>query len=149
MSANMNTSRAAYGAIDNAVSSAGIYLLIARITMGMLFIVPAIRQITAYAGSVKYFASLGFPAPEAMVVLAVVIEIVAGVALIVGWKTRWAAWLLVLYVIIATAMAHRFWQFPEAQQFNQLNHFLKNFAVIGGLLYVITFGPGRLSVDKT
>ena len=84
--------------------------------------------------------------PEAMVVLAVGIEIVAGVLIIVGWRARWAAWLLILYVLIATAMAHRFWEFPEAQQFNQLNHFLKNFAIIGGLLYIISFGPGRMSI---
>ena len=148
MSANLNATTP-YGARYNTASNAAIYLLLARIAMGMLFIVPAIRQITGYAGSVKYFASLGFPAPEAMVVLAVVIEIVAGVMIILGWKTRWAAWLLILYVIIATAMAHRFWQFPEAQQFNQLNHFLKNFAVIGALLYMITFGPGRIAVEKT
>ena len=125
------------------------YLLVARCLMGVLFIVPAIRQIETYAGSVKYFAFLGFPAPEAMVVLAVVIEIVAGLMLIVGWKARWAAWLLILYVLIAVGMAHRFWQFPEAQQFNQLNHFLKNFAIIGGLLYIVSFGPGRTSIDKT
>jgi putative oxidoreductase len=144
----MNATTASYDARYSAASNAAIYQLIARITMGILFIIPAVRQITTYAGSVKYFASLGFPAPEAMVVLAVVIEILAGVMIILGWKTRWAAWLLVLYVIVATAMAHRFWQFPEAQQFNQLNHFLKNLAVIGGLLYIITFGPGRISVDK-
>jgi putative oxidoreductase len=149
MSAKMNATIASFRAGYNAASNAAIYMLIARITMGLLFIIPAIRQITTYAGTVKYFASLGIPAPEAAAVLAVVIEIVAGVMIILGWKTRWAAWLLVLYVLIATAFAHRFWQFPEAQQFNQLNHFLKNLAVIGGLLYIITFGPGRISVEKT
>jgi putative oxidoreductase len=145
----MSAGTASYGAGYTAASNAAVYMLIARITIGVLFIVPAIRQIMTYAGTVKYFAFLGFPAPEAMAVLAIVIELVAGAAIILGWKTRWAAWLLVLYVIIATAMAHRFWQFPEAQQFNQLNHFLKNLAIIGGLLYIITFGPGRLSVEKT
>jgi putative oxidoreductase len=148
MSAKINAALASYAGY-NVAANAAIYLLIARITMGVLFIIPAIRQITNYAGTIKYFASLGFPAPEAMVVLAVVIELVAGTLIILGWKTRWAAWLLVLYVVIATAMAHRFWQFPEAQQFNQLNHFLKNLAVIGGLLYIITFGPGRISVEKS
>jgi putative oxidoreductase len=68
--------------------------------------------------------------------------------LLVGWRTRWAAWLLVLFVAIATAMAHRFWEFDAAQLNNQLNHFLKNLAIIGGLFYVATFGPGRMSLDR-
>jgi putative oxidoreductase len=46
-------------------------------------------------------------------------------------------------------MAHRFWEFDAAQQVNQMNHFLKNIAVIGGLLFVSVFGPGRMSVDKS
>jgi putative oxidoreductase len=45
-------------------------------------------------------------------------------------------------------MAHRFWEFDAAQYGNQLNHFLKNVAIIGALLYVIVFGAGRLSLDE-
>jgi len=44
-------------------------------------------------------------------------------------------------------MAHRFWQFDATQYANQLNHFLKNLAIVGGLLYVIAFGAGAKSVD--
>jgi putative oxidoreductase len=44
--------------------------------------------------------------------------------------------------------AHRFWEFDAAQYANQMNHFMKNLAIIGGLLFVATFGPGSASVDK-
>lgn len=102
-----------------------------------------------WAPQVAYFTKLGFPQPEFFTVLAIAIELGAGLALLAGWKTRWAAWLLALFVLIATFMAHRFWEFDAAAQANQLNHFLKNLAIIGGLAFVAAFGPGRLAVDKS
>jgi putative oxidoreductase len=122
-------------------------LLLGRILAGSLFLVAGIRHFMFYAGSAGYFAKLGFPAPEAMVWLSIVIHIVGGTLLIVGWKTKCAAWALLALTVIATVMAHRFWQFDAAQYGNQLNHFLKNVAIVGGLLYVVTFGAGALSVD--
>ena len=123
-------------------------LLIGRVLLGLLFPVAGIRKIMLYSGSAAYFTKLGFPAPEAMAVLAILIELGGAALLILGWQTRRIAWLLVLFVIIATAMAHRFWEFEAAQYGNQLNHFLKNVAIIGGLLYVIVLGAGRLSLDE-
>lgn len=124
-------------------------LLAARIFVGVLFLVPAIRKIMYFAGTAGYFTKLGFPAPEVMVVVAIFIELAGAAMLIVGWRTRWAAWLLIAFVAIATAMAHRFWEYDAAQYANQMNHLLKNIAIIGGLLYVVTFGPGSASVDKS
>jgi putative oxidoreductase len=122
-------------------------LLVGRALIGFLFLVVGIRLIMNYGGTIGYFAKLGFPAPTAMVWLAIIIMLGCGIPLIAGWKTRSVSWILVAYVVIATAMAHRFWEFDAAQYANQLNHFLKNLALIGGLLYVITFGPGTMSVD--
>jgi putative oxidoreductase len=59
------------------------------------------------------------------------------------------AWLLIAFIAIATFMAHRFWQVDAAQYANQLNHFLKNAAIVGGLLYVVVFGAGAVSLDGT
>lgn len=122
-------------------------LLIGRILLGLLFLVAGIRKIMLYSGSVAYFTKLGFPAPEAMAVLAILIELGGASLLILGWQTRRVSWLLVLFVIIATAMAHRFWEFDAPQYANQMNHFLKNVAIIGGLLYVAVLGAGALSLD--
>jgi putative oxidoreductase len=123
-------------------------LLIGRVLLGVLFLVAGIRKIMLYSGSVAYFTKLGFPAPEVIAVLAILIEVGGGALLILGWQTRRVSWLLVLFVIIATAMAHRFWEFDAPQYANQMNHFLKNAAIVGGLLYVAVLGAGKLSLDE-
>ena len=127
--------------------NAAMTLLIGRILIASVFLVAGARQLMYFAGSVGYFGKLGFPVPEATAWLSVAIHVVCGLMLVAGWKTRVASWLLVVLVVIATAMAHRFWLADAAQYGNQLNHFLKNLAIIGGLLYVIAFGAGAMSVD--
>src|SRR6267378_4482565 len=115
--------------------------LVGRILIGLIFLV---------AGTVAYLTKLGFPAPEVMAVIAISIEIGGSLLLIVGWRTRWAAWLLAVFVVVAGFAAHRFWEITDAGQYsNQMNHFLKNLSIVGGLLYVATFGPGSASVDKS
>ena len=133
----------------NAANHQPTLLLLARIFIAALFLVAGARKLLTYAATAGYFAKLGFPAPDAVAVLAIAIELGAGLMLLAGWRTRWAAWLLVVFVVVATAMAHRFWQVEPAQFANQLNHFLKNVAIIGGLIFVATFGPGRMALDKS
>ena len=129
-------------------TNSGATLLVARLLLAILFLLFGVRSILGYAGSVGYFAKLGFPAPEAMVVLAIVLQLVGGALLAIGWKTRWAAWLLLAYVAIATIMAHRYWEYDAAQYVPQMTNFFKNLAIIGGLLLVAQFRAGRYSVDK-
>ena len=123
-------------------------MLIARILLAAVFLTAGVRKLLGVAASAGYLAKLGFPMPEVMVWVAIVIEIGGAVLLITGWHARRAAWLLILFVAIATAMAHRFWEFDAAQYNNQLNHFLKNAAINGGLLYVAMLGAGGLSLDS-
>ena len=125
-------------------------LLLGRILLAAVFLVAGLRKVMAIAGTVGYFTKLGLPMPEVLVYVAIVIEIGGALLLITGWKSRVAAWVLTIFVLIATFYAHRFWQISDAAQYgNQLNHFLKNFAIIGGLLFVAACGPGSMSVDKT
>jgi len=132
-----------------APGSRPLVLLAGRILIGAIFLNAGIRKLLGFAATVGYFTKLGFPAPEAFAVLAIIIEVGGSILLIVGWKTRWVAWLLSLFVLIAALAAHRFWQFDAAQYANQMNHFMKNLAIIGGLLFVASFGPGSASVDKS
>ncbi|HET7669826.1 MAG TPA: DoxX family protein [Burkholderiales bacterium] len=124
-------------------------LLVGRLLLAAVFLVAGIRKAMAVAGSAGYFAKLGFPMPEVVVYVAIVIEIGGALMLIAGWKTRIAAWILAAFVVIATFMAHRFWEFPDAQYANQMNHFLKNAAIVGGMMFVAACGPGSLSADKS
>ena len=134
----------------NAITAGNpLFPLLGRVLIGLLFVVAGLRKAMAIAATAGYFAKLGFPAPEAMAYLAVLIEIGGGLLLIIGFKTRIIAWLLVAFVVIATGMAHRFWEFADAGAYTaQLNNFMKNVAIVGGLLMFITFGPGSASVDK-
>jgi putative oxidoreductase len=129
--------------------NASAVLLVGRILVGILFLVAGIMKAMNIAGTTGYMTRLGFPAPELMAYLSTLIELAAGVLLIVGWQTRRVAWLLIVYVLIATGMAHRFWEYEPAQRVNQINHFLKNLALIGAMLYIAVSGPGSASVDKS
>ncbi|SRR5258708_5980586 len=122
--------------------------LVGRILIAALFLSAGIGKLMGFAGTVGYMAKLGFPAPEAAAALAIAIEVGGSILLILGWKTRWAAWGLALFVVVATLAAHRFWEFDVSQAMNQRNHFLKNFAIVGGLLLLASFGPGSASVGK-
>ena len=122
--------------------------LVGRLLIGALFVTAGIRKLMYVAGTTGYLAKLGFPAADVMVWVAILIEVGGGLAFIVGFQTRLVAWVLAGFTLVATAMAHRFWEFDPAQYTNQLNHFLKNGAIIGGLLMFATFGPGSASVDK-
>jgi putative oxidoreductase len=122
--------------------------LVGRVLIAAIVLIAGTRKVMGFAGAVAYFTKLGFPAPEVMTVIAIIIEVGGSILLIVGWRTRWVAWLLSLFVLIAAFAAHRFWEFDAAQYANQMNHFLKNLAIIGGLLFVASFGPGSASADK-
>lgn len=122
--------------------------LVGRILIAAIFLIAGAGKVMKFAGAAAYLTKLGFPAPEVMTVIAIIVELGGAILLIVGWRTRWVAWLLALFVLIAAFAAHRFWEFDAAQHANQMNHFLKNLAIIGGLYYVATFGAGRYSIDK-
>ena len=117
-------------------------LLVGRILLATLFLAAGIGKLTAVAGTASYFAKLGLPAPQVMVWLTIAVEIGGAVLLILGWKTRQAAWLLAAFTLVASFLGHPFW--VDASEMNQ---FLKNLAVVGGLLFVAAVGAGALSVD--
>ena len=72
-----------------------------------------------------------------------------GVALILGIATHYAAIASFVWVLVATAIAHRYWTYPPPAQAAQYNNFLKNIAIMGGALFAFVTGAGRYSVDAT
>lgn len=146
MSANLNAT-APFGAAAHPGYSDAV-LLAGRVLMALLFVYFGYLKLKGFGGSVGYFTKWGLPAPQLMAALAVLFELGFGLLLLAGWKTRWMAWALALYVVVATAIAHRFWTYEAAQAFNQTSHFFKNVSIVGGLLYIAAMGPGRYSLDK-
>jgi len=134
-----------------AATTADAFLLIGRVLIGWLFLVSSAGiggKLWNHAGFVGYLKNLGVPAPEFWSWIGSLAEFVIGAALILGVGTRYAALLCALFLICATALAHRYWEYPAAQMGNQYNHFLKNVAVFGGALLIFAAGPGRFSVDR-
>ena len=122
--------------------------LIGRIFLAVIFLVSGFGKIGGFEGLIGAIASKGLPMPQVFAVVTVVIELGAGLMLVFGWKARWAAFLLAAFTAIVTFFFHNFWVVPEAEKMMQQTQFMKNLAVIGGLLLVMAFGPGRLSIDK-
>jgi len=123
-------------------------LLSGRILVALLFAVFGYMKLVNFNGSVEAFAQLGLPLPHLAVALAVSFELGCGLLLIVGWKTRQAAWLLAAFTVAATLIAHRFWSAEAAQAFVQTQNFYQNASIVGGLLALAVAGPGRYSLDR-
>ncbi|MDB5752266.1 MAG: DoxX family protein [Ramlibacter sp.] len=121
--------------------------LVGRILLAWMFIPAGFGKIAGFAGTVAYATSAGLPLPQVGVALAVLIELLGGIALLVGFGTRWVALALALFTAVATFFFHNYWAMPEAQQMMQQLMFTKNLAIVGGLLAFAAFGPGRLSIE--
>lgn len=121
--------------------------LLGRILLALMFIPAGVGKLTGFAGSVAYAASAGMPMPQVAVALGLLVELFGGLALLLGWHTRWAALALALFTLVASLVFHNFWALPADQATMQQLLFTKNLAVIGGLLGFAAFGAGALSVD--
>jgi putative oxidoreductase len=124
-------------------------LLGARILLAWMFLVAGYDKIGGFAGTAKYMAAKGMPLVEPLLVATIILEIVGGLMLVIGWKARWAAWALLAFTLVANLVFHDFWALPAEQARMQAILFYKNLAVMGGMLYVALMGPGRLSLDKS
>lgn len=89
------------------------------------------------------------PFPELLAGLAVAIELGGGLAILAGWKTRWAALALVAFVIVITPIFHAYWAAPAGQAMGQQINFMKNASILGGMLLLLAFGPGRYSLERS
>jgi putative oxidoreductase len=129
------------------MNTQGIPIVVARILLALMFVLAGIGKLTGLEGTAGYIASKGLPAPMLLAAAAGALELGAGVLLIVGWQARWAALALATFTLVASFIFHNYWAMPEAQQMTQQLMFLKNIAVVGGLLFVFAFGAGALSLD--
>ncbi len=121
--------------------------LIGRLLVAALFLPAGLAKLTGFAGTVGYFASLGIPAPTLAVVATIVVEILGGLALLVGYQTRLVAIVMALFTLAASVVGHAYWAAPADQAFVAQLLFFKNIAVAGGLLVLAAAGAGAFSID--
>jgi putative oxidoreductase len=118
-----------------------------RILLAPMFLIAGFGKLAGFSGTVAYMQSKGMPATEILAALALVLEIGGGLALVFGFRTRWAALALTAFTLVATLIFHAFWAAPADQAMVQNLFFLKNVSVMGGLLVLAAFGPGAWSLD--
>ena len=122
--------------------------LVGRILLALIFLISGYEKIGAFSKTAAGMAAKGVPFAELALVVTIIVEIAGGVMLVFGWKARWAAVALLVWLIPVTLLYHNFWAVETAQYRNQFNHFMKNLCLMGGLLYVMAFGAGPVSVDN-
>jgi putative oxidoreductase len=126
----------------------GITSLAGRILISLIFVASGCMKIMGFGMMTGVLHSKGFPAPPVALALTILIEVGVGLLLLVGFQARTAAWILFLFLIPTTLIFHNFWAAaPGMEQQNQMAHFLKNLAIMGGLLSFAANGAGSLSVD--
>ena len=122
--------------------------VIGRVGLAAVFLWSGYGKLAYMDGNLGYMKAYGVPIAELLIWPALLVEIVAGAMLLVGWKARWAAVALAVFTIPATFIFHAYWGVPADQALNQQIHFMKNLAILGGLLGVFAHGPGRIALER-
>lgn len=120
--------------------------VIGRLMLALIFILSGFNKITGWDGTLQYMSSKGLPLTEVLLGLTILIELGGGLLIAAGWYARWAALAVFLFIIPTTLVFHNFWTFEGMERQMQMIQFLKNLAIMGGLLYVVAFGSGKFSV---
>jgi putative oxidoreductase len=124
-------------------SNSGVVPFVGRILVAAIFILSGFGKIAAPAATQGYIAAMGLPAPVLAYIASIAIELGGGLLLLAGYRTKLIAAGLALFSIVTAFIFHH----ALADQ-NQMIHFLKNFAMAGGLLQFVAYGAGRISVDS-
>jgi putative oxidoreductase len=118
-----------------------------RILLSVIFLISGLFKVAAYAPMVGYATAVHLPMPGFAIAAAGAVELACGLAILAGFRTRIAAWVLFLYLIPVTFFFHNFWAVQGQEQQVQMVNFLKNAAIMGALLVLSVNGAGAYSVD--
>ena len=120
--------------------------VLGRALIAPLFLLSGFRKIAGFSEVAATMTAKGMPFAELVLVGAIAFELGGALMVLLVWHARWGAMLLAVFTVAATIMFHNFWAVEAARYRNQLNHFLKNLAILGGLLYIMAMGSGPFSL---
>ncbi|MGP1676101.1 MAG: DoxX family protein [Burkholderiales bacterium] len=121
--------------------------LVGRILLALIFIISGYGKIGGYAGTAGYMASKGLPMVAVLLPLTIAIELGGGLLIALGWKARWVAAVIFLFLIPVTLVFHSPAGLAPAEAQQQMIQLLKNLSIMGGMLGLFAFGPGGFSLD--
>jgi putative oxidoreductase len=116
--------------------------LVARFLIAFIFLMSGLGKIANVSGTQQYMEQHGMPFTLLFLIGAVAVELLGGLSLLTGYKTRLGAFLLFLFLIPTTLIFHT--KFSDQ---TQVIMFMKNLAIMGGLLLCVTYGAGKISLD--
>jgi putative oxidoreductase len=120
-------------------------LLVGRVLLGWIFVQSGWAKLWNMSGFAASMPRRGIP--EFMGYIGAPVEFFGGLAILLGFGTRYAALLILLFTIVASFSTHAYWTFPEAQRGAQHTQFWKNTSMKGGLLLLFVVGAGRWALD--
>jgi len=138
----MNRFDAVFDRVQDPLALAG------RILIAVLFVPEGWDQAMNFKDTAGYIASQGLPLAQLAAAASVFAHVGLGLLLVVGWQARWAALGLAIFVAAITPIFHNYWTMTGSQHGINEMMFWKNGAILGGLLMVAAFGPGKWSLDR-
>jgi putative oxidoreductase len=127
----------------------GLLALAGRALIVGIFLVSVVfNKIPNYSVVADNMGGKGVPAPTIMLGLAIVFMVLGSVSVMVGFKARIGALLLLIFLVLATYYFHDFWSVEPERKGLELTHFLKNASLIGTMLFLIANGSGPGSLDE-
>ncbi len=122
--------------------------VVGRVLLSQIFLISGLMKLFNWAGTEAEMARHGMPLVPLLLGCATAVELLGGLALLLGYGSRTAAGILFLYLIPTTLIFHNFWAYQGTMQQMQLFNFLKNLAIMGAMALVVGFGPGPCSVER-
>lgn len=127
----------------------GVFSVMGRLMIVTIFLMSAVgNKIPQFKTVAGYMASEGVPQPQVMLAGAIVFLIVGGLSVLLGYKTRLGAGLLLVFLILATYYFHDFWTKTGQSQQMEMIQFMKNLSLMGTMVFLMANGPGAYSLDR-
>jgi putative oxidoreductase len=129
-------------------TSRGILAVIGRLMLAAIFLLSAVGKLGNFNGTAGMMAQKGVPAAQVMLVGAIAFEVAGSLSIVLGYRPRIGAILLLVFLVLATCYFHDFWRIadPKEKQ-DQMIQFLKNLAIMGAMVLIIANGTGPMSLD--
>ena len=123
-------------------------LLLGRVLLGSIFVISGYGKLMGLAAFAASLEKNGVPYASMLAPVGAGVEFFGGLAIVLGIELRYAALLMIAFVVVATLISHRFWELQDAARRAQVTQFSKNVAIIGGFVLLHAAGGGRYALER-